>query len=349
MQPEQPLPFCHEILPHVSRTFALTIPELPRQLRDEVCIAYLLCRVADTIEDHQSLDLPTRSQLFRLLTRLLTNPMDKIAWGRFRRLWPGVAHEGYNRLVSHLPLVLRSFGELPRRTRRYIRACVEEMVSGMARYAGHGTAKNPHRPCRDFDQLENYCHYVAATVGGLLTRLFHPAFTGASTPPSSELLEQGRRFGLALQLTNVLKDYQGDLDRGIAFLPPEALEERDGEWRLVPSGLKKLLGRMLGHLDEAQRYVLWIPAANRGARLFCLWALHLALRTLMRVATLDHSLPIKVSRAELAEVIARAEKAVADDAALESLYQSYRAELAALIRKIGVDDEPALGTVPQIG
>ena len=44
-----------EILPHVSRTFALTIPQLPAALRTPVTSAYLLCRIADTIEDEPAL------------------------------------------------------------------------------------------------------------------------------------------------------------------------------------------------------------------------------------------------------------------------------------------------------
>src|ERR1700682_6307513 len=43
------------ILPHVSRTFALTIPQLPPALRTPVTTAYLLCRIADTIEDEPAL------------------------------------------------------------------------------------------------------------------------------------------------------------------------------------------------------------------------------------------------------------------------------------------------------
>ena len=43
------------ILPHVSRTFALTIPQLPPALRTAVTSAYLLCRIADTIEDEPAL------------------------------------------------------------------------------------------------------------------------------------------------------------------------------------------------------------------------------------------------------------------------------------------------------
>src|ERR1700761_4428842 len=43
------------ILPGVSRTFALTIPQLPPALRTSVTNAYLLCRIADTIEDEPAL------------------------------------------------------------------------------------------------------------------------------------------------------------------------------------------------------------------------------------------------------------------------------------------------------
>jgi farnesyl-diphosphate farnesyltransferase len=341
------IPFCHEILGEVSRTFALTIPQLPARLKDEVCVAYLICRVADTIEDHETLDQRTRTRLFNLLRALLANPADGAAWRSFRRLWPGVAHRGEDRLVAHLPIVLTSFRALSARTRTCIRNCVSEMAFGMARYGRRGTASDPQFVCRDLDQLENYCHYVAATVGGLLTRLFHHVFASESGSvrggaPSPEILERGRRFGLALQMTNVLKDHRRDLDRGLAFLPPDALERDGGEWRISREALRAFLTRVLGHLDEAQRYVLWIPAAHRGVRLFCLWALHLALRTLLLAATPGASPLPKVSRRELAEIIARAEAAVADDAALERLYQEYRRSLAALVQELSAPE--ALGS-----
>src|SRR5712675_2051137 len=47
-----------QILPHVSRTFALTIPQLPPALCTPVTNAYLLCRIADTIEDEPALSAP---------------------------------------------------------------------------------------------------------------------------------------------------------------------------------------------------------------------------------------------------------------------------------------------------
>src|ERR1700740_3660463 len=55
--------FQDRILPHVSRTFALTIPQLPVPLRIAVTNAYLLCRIADTIEDEPALS-PADSRVF---------------------------------------------------------------------------------------------------------------------------------------------------------------------------------------------------------------------------------------------------------------------------------------------
>ena len=52
-----------KVLPHVSRTFALTIPQLPAALRIPVTNAYLLCRIADTIEDEPALS-PTETLAF---------------------------------------------------------------------------------------------------------------------------------------------------------------------------------------------------------------------------------------------------------------------------------------------
>ena len=49
------LAYQEEILQGVSRTFALTIPQLPDKLRDVVGNAYLLCRITDTIEDEPTL------------------------------------------------------------------------------------------------------------------------------------------------------------------------------------------------------------------------------------------------------------------------------------------------------
>ena len=60
---EADLAFQADMLQGVSRTFALTIPELPRPLDIIVGNAYLWCRVADTIEDEAGVDHGRRAGL----------------------------------------------------------------------------------------------------------------------------------------------------------------------------------------------------------------------------------------------------------------------------------------------
>nr|GMD04976.1 squalene synthase [Ipomoea batatas]GMD08651.1 squalene synthase [Ipomoea batatas]GMD09835.1 squalene synthase [Ipomoea batatas] len=47
--------FCYTMLQKVSRSFALVIQQLPIELRDAVCIFYLVLRALDTVEDDTSI------------------------------------------------------------------------------------------------------------------------------------------------------------------------------------------------------------------------------------------------------------------------------------------------------
>ena len=59
------------ILQYVSRTFALTIPQLPADLGRVVSNAYLLCRIADTIEDDNSVDSEQTRRLAEVFVQVV--------------------------------------------------------------------------------------------------------------------------------------------------------------------------------------------------------------------------------------------------------------------------------------
>ena len=65
------LEFQRNILPGVSRTFALTIPVLPPRLADVVANAYLLCRLADTIEDDVGLTDEQKSEFHERFVKIV--------------------------------------------------------------------------------------------------------------------------------------------------------------------------------------------------------------------------------------------------------------------------------------
>jgi 15-cis-phytoene synthase len=66
-----------------------------------------------------------------------------------------------------------------------------------------------------FDDLLEYCHRVASAVGLICMRIFGCRGAGAR--------EYAVSLGVALQLTNIIRDVADDLDRGRVYLPLEDL------------------------------------------------------------------------------------------------------------------------------
>ena len=80
-----------DLLIETSRTFAVCIPMLPDSIRQSVGIAYLLYRVADTIEDGTVLNKPQRIQLLRDFGSVLeAAQMSKPEW-----IYQGVQLQGH--------------------------------------------------------------------------------------------------------------------------------------------------------------------------------------------------------------------------------------------------------------
>ena len=89
-----------QILPHVSRTFALTIPQLPEGLRVPVTSAYLLCRIADTIEDEPALSPPETLAFLQRFAAVLAGDGAPILHGQC--LASTEPHSGCRRLRRRL-------------------------------------------------------------------------------------------------------------------------------------------------------------------------------------------------------------------------------------------------------
>lgn len=325
--------FCYEILPDVSRTFALTIPVLAPPLADSVCVAYLLCRIADTIEDRNDLEPAPRAWLYQRFAAIvaapprfdLTEPTDPRI-SEFLERWPPDANPAYQTLVARLADVIAAYASLGRQHRAAINECVQEMVSGMSDMTHPPRQGGMIYVCEDLDQLERYCHYVAGTVGLMLTRLFDLQLGPGAAFATSARLEQGRRFGLGLQLTNILKDHENDWARGTSFFPATWLRS-SADGGLLALHRSALVRRTVEHLQEAQAYTLALPGEEQGMRLFCLWALWMAMATLREVARASSGSP-KIRRDEVASIINYTRRHVRDDDKLQARFSALRDEVA---------------------
>lgn len=69
---------------------------------------------------------------------------------------------------------------------------------------------------KTFDELAEYCHRVASAVGLACIHIW--GFRG------DQAMDRARKCGLALQLTNILRDLREDAERGRIYLPLEDLD-----------------------------------------------------------------------------------------------------------------------------
>ncbi|HWH50653.1 MAG TPA: squalene/phytoene synthase family protein, partial [Gemmatimonadaceae bacterium] len=124
--------FCDEILPSVSRTFALSIRMLPGSLGGAVRDAYLLCRVADTIEDEPVLPAQEKAEFLDALAACFDEPAAAAVLAE--RLASVAGDEAHVRLAGHCDLVFADFRTLPAAAQAIVRRWVLEMIRGMRKF-----------------------------------------------------------------------------------------------------------------------------------------------------------------------------------------------------------------------
>ncbi len=312
----------------VSRTFALTIPVLPPRLMRAVANAYLLCRIADTIEDDAGLSLTDKQCYAAAFVAIVRGdgPADPFAQSLAPRL-AAHATEAERELIAHTPSVIRITHSLNDVQRRAVERCVRVMSDGMVFYQGQETLDG----LQDQRAMDRYCYYVAGIVGEMLTELFCDHCPELASQ-RAELLKLGVSFGQGLQMTNILKDIWEDRARGACWLP------RDGFARaglrlseIAPGaggpayvdGLHALVAIAHGHLRNALEYTLRMPAREAGIRKFCLWALGMAVLTLRRIDAnplFASGQEVKISRRSVRGTVALTSMAAAHDRVLRALF-----------------------------
>lgn len=318
----------HDALPGVSRTFALTIPQLPPPLRESVTNAYLLCRIADTIEDEEALDATQKSRFHNNFVAVVAGKACARAFSRaLNPLLNGRTIPAERALVSNTSRVVRvthSFGSAQREA---LQRCVAVMCNGMPGFQRTrslaGLAK--------LDDLNRYCYYVAGVVGEMLTSLFCD-YSPRINRHRHRLMELSVSFGQGLQMTNILKDIWEDRRTGTCWLPREVFEEAGFDLESLDAshyeesfgvGLKSLVGVAHGHLRNAMDYTLAIPREESGIRRFCLWAIGLSALTLRRISLrpdFTEARQVKVSRRALRTTIVTTNLMAGSDAALRGLF-----------------------------
>jgi farnesyl-diphosphate farnesyltransferase len=292
------------ILQGVSRSFALTIPQLPARLRTPVANAYLLCRIADTIEDESALSTAATLASLRRFVAVVRGKDEPASLAG--ELLPQLSRRtspAERELVRNMERIIRVNAQLQASQRRVIERCVGVMCEGMHRFQRTASLRGlPHMRA-----LDEYCYVVAGVVGELLTELFCD-YSPKIAQRRNLLHELDISFGQGLQMTNILKDMWEDRSQGACWLPQDIFSRHDIDLAALSPlyrdsdfavALSELIGVTHAHLRNALSYTLLIPAEESGIRRFCLWAIGLALLTLRNIERRPYftsGAQVKVSR-----------------------------------------------------
>jgi 15-cis-phytoene synthase len=191
---------CDEITRHAAGNFYYGIRLLPRHKRQAMSAVYAFARRVDDIVDG---DLAREEQFERLSRE--RERLRTIGEGEWESsedpLTLALAHA---RLHYDLPL-----------------EALELLVDGVE-FDVRGTRYET------FDELVVYCRGVAGSIGRLCLAIFVGGGPGgADTDGDGEAAALADALGVAMQLTNILRDVREDSARGRMYIPAEDLRRFD--------------------------------------------------------------------------------------------------------------------------
>jgi farnesyl-diphosphate farnesyltransferase len=294
-----------ETLRNVSRTFAISIEQLPLALRGAVTIAYLLFRVSDCLEDHDELEASRKAELLRLWARALKGSTPVASLTGAIAYLDESDPEVY--VAQHADQLLDELHQLPVPIQETIIDHVHQTSLGMARWQEHGPIVNTE------EEMDDYMHEVAGRVGYLLTDLFawHSPFI---LKQKDKLRPLARQFGLALQTVNIIRGLRKDYERGWVFVPRtfyeplgltrDSLFARDNHDKTLLV-IARLANKAEDHLQHGLNYITSIPRNHYRIRLACTWPLFFAIKTLALSRDNVHVIlsEAKITRTEVMSII----------------------------------------------
>ena len=323
------------ILPGVSRTFALTIPVLPGDLALVVTNAYLLCRLADTIEDDVALNDVQKTDFHARFVRVVEGrePAEPFA----QDLAPLLSERtlaAERDLVRNTAKVLRITHSFSEAERHSLTKCVTIMCRGMPEFQRNKSAYG----LPALRNLDEYCYYVAGVVGEMLTELFL-LHCPELERDRERMMQLAVSFGQGLQMTNILKDIWDDQRADTCWLPRAVFERHGFDLKALEAshdspafaaGLDELVGIAHAHLRNALEYSCLIPKGQPGIRKFCLWALGIAVLTIRKIhnnPSFSAGSEVKVSRRTVKATVLTTNLALRSNRALKLVFNRAAAGL----------------------
>jgi farnesyl-diphosphate farnesyltransferase len=208
------------ILRSVSRSFYLSIRLLPAPLREPVALAYLLARTTDTVADTARISGSVRMETLKMLANGIHGTASREVVvdlvGSFVSLQENAPER---KLLESLGDCLEWLEHIEAADRNDIRVVLEKITHGQMLDLERFDNPAEIRALESAADLDEYTYLVAGCVGEFWTRLCFRHVRNFASRSEDEMLALGKRYGMALQLINVLRDASSDLRAGRCYFP----------------------------------------------------------------------------------------------------------------------------------
>jgi len=208
-----------KITKHFAKTFYLASLFLPKKKREASHAVYAICRISDETVDNPS-GKPSLGDLEKI-----RNNIDLA--------YSNAAPE--NKLLLAFQETVKRYG-IPK---EYFYGLLEGMHMDLVK-----TRYN------SFEELEIYCYRVAGVVGLIMLRVF-----GCEDEKAKQFASD---LGIAMQMTNILRDVKEDYQRGRIYIPADTLEkfkvsENEFSRQAINSNFKSMLQYLI---EKTKQYYL---------------------------------------------------------------------------------------------
>lgn len=305
------------LLRDVSRSFYLTLRVLPSEVREQIGIAYLLARAADTIADTELVPTPKRFKALRdLRLHIRENSAQPL---NLDALLTQQDDEAEEVLLTRIDEALAVLGEQDVSDQHLIIEVLMTIISGqeldLQRFAA--ASEKCIVSLRNDGELNDYTQRVAGCVGEFWTKICRSHLFPTAAMDEPWLLAQAVRFGKGLQLVNILRDLPRDLRQGRCYLPADRLAEINltPAELLDPANAPRLrplydhyLAQAEAHLVAGWEYTNALPANQTRLRIACAWPILIGMKTLEKLREgnpLDPAVRLKATRGEVRWLIVK--------------------------------------------
>ncbi len=215
-----------EILRQTARSFYLTLRLLPRPVRADLTLGYLLARATDTIADSSDVTLEDKLKLLHAVRNSIGH--EKIAGYTPQDSNAGRQNFAESRLLMELPALWRRMYSLDSSDRKRLEVVLNHILEGqifdLERFVPGAS------PLTD-DELKHYTYLVAGSVGEFWTELCAKRLHRFAKEPLETMCARARHYGQALQLVNILRDRHADARIGRIYVREENVSHQTTQAR----------------------------------------------------------------------------------------------------------------------